>query len=52
LINRNPTQANGSITPQGKYLGKKPSINHLKFYGCVSFYHIPKESRKKMDSKS
>ena len=32
--------------------GKIPSLSHLKVFGCNSFVHIPKERRKKLDSKS
>ena len=52
LINRSPTRANSGATPEAKYSGKLPDISDLIFFGCVAFVHIPKENRKKLDSKT
>ena len=52
LINRSPTRANSGATPEAKYSGKIPDISDLKIFGCVVFVHIPKENRKKLDSKT
>ena len=30
---------------------KKPSINHLKFFHCDAYVHVPKEKRSKLDNK-
>ena len=32
--------------------GKKPSIKHLKFFGCDAYVHVPKEKRRKLDNKA
>jgi len=37
---------------QEKYFGKKPFVSHLGIFGSLSFCHIPKGNRKKMDSKT
>ena len=34
------------------WVGKRPSLAHLRVFGCDAFVHIPKERRKKLDSKS
>ena len=52
LINRSPTCANNGMTPEEKYTGQKPSLEHLRIFGCLAFRHVPKEGRKKLDSKS
>jgi hypothetical protein len=52
LINRNPTRANSGTTPEEKFSGKKPNIDHLNIFGCISYLHVPKDSRKKLDSKT
>ncbi len=33
-------------------MGEKPSVDHLRIFGCHSFVHIPKDERKKLDFKS
>ncbi len=32
--------------------GKKPYVKHLKAFGCVAYLHVPKDQRKKLDSKA
>src|SRR5579871_4813635 len=32
--------------------GKKPSLNHLRTFGCIAYTHIPKEKRYKLDWKT
>ena len=43
LVDKNPYEA---------WVGKRPSLTHLRVFGCDSFVHIPKERRQKLDSKS
>ena len=38
--------------PQEVWTGKKPSIKHLKFFGCDAYVHVPKEKRSKLDNKA
>ena len=38
-------------TPQEVWTGKKPSLSHLKVFGCDAYVHVPKEKRTKFDSK-
>jgi hypothetical protein len=51
LVNRSPTRANSGMTPEEKYLGIVLNITNLCIFGCLSFLHIPKESRKKLNNK-
>jgi hypothetical protein len=33
------------------WFGKKPSLSHLKLFGCDAFVNVPKEERNKLDNK-
>ncbi|GBN31024.1 Retrovirus-related Pol polyprotein from transposon TNT 1-94 [Araneus ventricosus] len=39
----------GNKTPFEKYSGKKPSVSHLKPFGCLAYVGVPKQIRKKLD---
>lgn len=52
LINRTPTRSLTFKTPEEIWSKKKPNISHLKIFGCEAMIHLPKEKRKKWDSKS
>jgi hypothetical protein len=51
LRNRSPTKAL-DITPEEAWTGKKPSISHLRIFGCPAYMHVPKTNRSKLDSKT
>jgi len=52
LRNRSPATFLGKKTPFEALYGNKPSIKHLRIFGCVCYSHIPKDERKKLDDKS
>ena len=52
LRNRSPTKAVSRMTPYEAWTGRKPQVGGLRIFGCQAFVHIPKEERKKLDSKS
>lgn len=52
LLNRCPTLAVKNITPQEAWSGIKPSVNHLRVWGCMAHVHIPEAKRGKLDDKS
>jgi hypothetical protein len=52
LLNHISTQVVPSMTPVERWCGKKPSVNHLHVFGCVSWAHISDDCRKKLDAKS
>eukprot|EP00253_Pinus_taeda_P032217 PITA_32217 len=52
LVNRSPSSALEDMTPQEVRTGKKPSLSHMKVFGCDAYVHVPKEQRTKLDSKS
>lgn len=52
IINRSPTRALEYKTPYEIWSGKKPNIENMKIFGCDAMVHVPKEKRKKWDSKA
>ena len=38
-------------TPQELWTSKKPSLSHLRVFGCDAYIHVPKEKRTKLDGK-
>ena len=48
LINRLPTKSNINLsTPYELWHNRKPTVKYLKVFGCVSYVHIPKETRQR-----
>ena len=39
-------------TPYLLWYGKKPNLEHIRVFGCVVYFHIPSENRKKLDKKA
>ena len=52
LHNRSPTRALKGTTPYEAWHGSKPSLEHLRRFGCDAYVHVPIERRKKLDPKS
>eukprot|EP00253_Pinus_taeda_P034260 PITA_34260 len=52
LVNRSPSSALEDKIPQEVWTGKKPSLSHLRVFGCHAYVHDQKERRTKLDSKS
>ena len=42
LVNRSPSSALEDKTPQEVWTGKKPSLSHLRVFGCDEYVHVPK----------
>jgi hypothetical protein len=49
LVNRSPSSVLLEKTPQEVWIGKKPSLTHLKVFGCEAYVHVPKENKIKLD---
>ena len=43
LVNRSPSSALEDKTPQEVWTSKKPSLSHLRVFGCDAYVHVPKE---------
>ncbi|KAG7599419.1 Integrase catalytic core [Arabidopsis suecica] len=52
LINRTPTKVLKDVSPFEVLNNTKPSIDHLRVFGCVCFVLVPGEQRNKLDAKS
>ncbi|KAL0537088.1 hypothetical protein IC582_026058 [Cucumis melo] len=52
LSNRSPIRSLWNKTPQQAWIGRKPSIGHLRVFGCMAYAHIPDQKRSKLDDKS
>ena len=52
LRNRSPTKAVEDKTPYEALTGNKPDVKHLRVFGCIAYANVPKDERKKLDSKS
>lgn len=52
LKNRSPTKGLEFKNPYEVVYGFKPAIKHLRVFGFKAFSHIPKEDRRKLDSKA
>jgi transposase InsO family protein len=52
LLNRCPTKAVWNMTPFEAWSGRKPSVNHLKIFGCVCYAQVPKVRRTKLEESS
>ena len=52
LNNISPTKAVENFTPYEVWYERKPSVDHLKTFGCVCYSHIPKDERRKLDFKA
>ena len=37
------------MTPQEAWSGDKPSVSHLKFFGCIAYAQVHETKRKKLD---
>ena len=52
MHNITPTKAVSDITPYEAWHGKKPSVDHLRVFGCICYSHVPKDERRKLDPKA
>ena len=40
LVNKAPSSALCDKTPQEVWIGKEPSLTHLKVFGCDAYVHV------------
>ena len=52
LRNRSPSTANQGMTAFEALTGLKPNVDNLRIFGCIAYIHIPKDERRKLDSKA
>ncbi|KAF8409152.1 hypothetical protein HHK36_005225 [Tetracentron sinense] len=46
-----PTKSVKNQTPQEAWSGYKPSVSHLKIFGCIAYAQVPEAKRKKLDDR-
>jgi transposase InsO family protein len=52
LVNRSSSSSLDDKPSHEVWSGKKPSLQHLRVFGCDAYVHIPKENRSKLDKKA
>lgn len=52
LVNRSLIIVLVDKTPHEVWSSKKPSLAHLRVFGCDYFVHVPKEKMRKLDNKA
>jgi len=51
-MNRTPTVEVHGMTSEEKFTGKKLDFSHLRMFGCITYVHVVKEKRSKLDPKA
>lgn len=52
LLNRTPTTQAPNSTPYCLWFGKKPSLGHVRTFGCEAYVFVPNQKRTKLEPKS
>ena len=52
LINKSPTQSVPNTTLIEAWSGFKPNVQHLKVFRSITYAHVPKAGRSKLDDKA
>ena len=52
IRNRCFTRAVADMTPYEAWTGHKPSLSHLRVFGCSAYVHVSKRHRTKLDPKA
>ena len=52
ILNKLPTRALSTLTPHEAWYGKKPSVEHLKVFGCTAYMKVPVVHTTKLDDRS
>lgn len=47
--NQSPHRVLGNKTPEEVFSGKKPSVEHLRIFGCPVYIHVAKDKRSKLE---
>jgi hypothetical protein len=50
-MNRTTTAIVHGMTPEEKFISKKPDVSHLIMFGYIAYVHVPDEKRSKLDPK-
>ena len=48
VFSRTPRRSGSAISPLEAITGKKPTLDHLRVFGCPAYAHVPSQRRTKM----
>ena len=51
LLNRCPSKSVKNMTPQEAWSDYKPSVSHIRIFGCIAYAQVPETKRKKLDDR-
>ncbi|RDY05840.1 hypothetical protein CR513_10270, partial [Mucuna pruriens] len=51
ILNKCPAKNIYDKTLEEVWSGRRPSIRHLRIFGCIAYAHVPDQLRKKLDDK-
>jgi hypothetical protein len=49
LQNKSPHRILGKMTLEESFTGRRPDVEHIRIFGCLTFSHVPSEKRTKLD---
>jgi len=52
ILNKSPATTLGDVTPDEKWSNHKPSVAHIRAFGCIAFALVFYEKKTKLDEKS
>ncbi len=52
IMNWTPIATVHGMTPEEKFISKKPDVSHLRVFGYIAYVHVPDEKKSKLDPKA
>jgi hypothetical protein len=49
LQNKSPPRILGKMSPEEAFTGRRPNVDHIRIFGCLTYSHVPSERRTKLD---
>jgi hypothetical protein len=49
LQNKSPHKILGRKTPEEAFISRRPDVEHIRIFGCLTYSHVPSEKRTKLD---
>jgi transposase InsO family protein len=49
LQNKSPNRILGKMTHEEAFTGRRPDVEHIRIFGCLTFSHVPSERTTKLD---
>jgi hypothetical protein len=49
LQNRSPNRILGKKTPKEAFTSRRPDVEHIRIFGCLTYSHVPSKKRTKLD---